>query len=829
MQVVPLFCRLFAARLTACCCSCLEGFSPTDDYTACYGCTGPTYSPCGQGCNDCAFPAVVNTNHSTCEVSDAAVEDPALVVAALENSNVLPTTTLEIAADPAALVDGSQAQLDFIAALKADLAASLGVDPSQLVIGGLQAATPSGGRRRTQSTEITFEVTITGDDAGATLTSLVTQMDDPTSALMTSSVAGNINPAVVPSFAFVCPVGMYRKAGDADCQICAGTAVPDAANDYTSCRDCLPGRAPGPLGDVCVCAEGYYNSSKGPIHCYNHNERWDAQFSEAPDDECASCAEVESCVMCGIDEVILRPGFAVSDSGRQQGVPFEDMVGQRGVFKCAVNGTCKGNPLDPCENGYQGPLCANCAAGWSRPGFLGECNLCEGAAGSYIWFVVGGVLGVSLVVGALYFVGSVSGNSVGNTVLIVTFTKIIVTLVQILTQLGFALELQWPEPFLSLIGFLKVFSFDWLSFLDIGCMATYDYYTKFVFAMFLMPALLGGVAAVYFAQSAKGVADIKDRCIKMALTAIFLIFPMVSQTIFQGFSCTALDESESWLFIDRQINCNEDGYKAFIYGLGTLGVLIYPIGYAPSIAVQQLTRLTKDLTRVLTHMYVCVARIPAVTLFILMKNKDDIRTYGDAYRRYDVRKYVRALSHCISHRLCLSLAVYSQFLVADYKPEYHYFDAIEMMRKVFMTGLLIFFQKGSLFQMVIAMFFSMIYGGYVAWCLPYRVTAANLAKVGTETALLGTLMLSIMLKVDLSREDIAEWDVSMLLAFNNIAIPGGALIVSFVCFGDEMMNELRAGMPDLDAKALDDLATEYSNPVDDNMEASTLEMADNEA
>ena len=36
-------------------------------------------------------------------------------------------------------------------------------------------------------------------------------------------------------------------------------------------------------------------------------------------------------------------------------------------------------------------------------------------------------------------------------------------------------------------------------------------------------------------------------------------------------------------------------------------------------------------------------------------------------------------------------------------------------------------------------------------------------------------------------------------------------------------------MPDLDAKALDDLVTEYSNPVDDNMEASTLEMADNEA
>jgi hypothetical protein len=53
--------------------------------------------------------------------------------------------------------------------------------------------------------------------------------------------------------------------------------------------------------------------------------------------------------------------------------------------------------------------------------------------------------------------------------------------------------------------------------------------------------------------------------------------------------------------------------------------------------------------------------IPASTLYLLIRNQDDIRAVGAAYQRYD-------------------------FLVADYRPEYHYFDAVEMARKVFMTG-----------------------------------------------------------------------------------------------------------------------------------------------
>ena len=114
-------------------------------------------------------------------------------------------------------MQGSLEQEEFIRALIADIALSLGVDPSEISISGLQLARRRRAQafRRTQSMQdITFEVTIYSSNASTALTSLVTQIADPTSPLMNTATAGNINPEVTPHFAFVCPIGMMRGSED---------------------------------------------------------------------------------------------------------------------------------------------------------------------------------------------------------------------------------------------------------------------------------------------------------------------------------------------------------------------------------------------------------------------------------------------------------------------------------------------------------------------------------------------------------------------------------------------------------------------------------------
>ena len=91
--------------------------------------------------------------------------------------------------------------------------------------------------------------------------------------------------------------------------------------------------------------------------------------------------------------------------------------------------------------------------------------------------------------------------------------------------------------------------------------------------------------------------------------------------MFQGFSCRQLDEEESWLSVDYQISCQSDWYVAFML-LGMVGVCTFPIG------------------------------IPSMTMLVLVKNGEGIRTGDAAFERYE-------------------------FLVADYKPQFYFWDCLE--------------------------------------------------------------------------------------------------------------------------------------------------------
>ena len=43
-----------------------------------------------------------------------------------------------------------------------------------------------------------------------------------------------------------------------------------------------------------------------------------------------------------------------------------------------------------------------------------------------------------------------------------------------------------------------------------------------------------------------------------------------------------------------------------------------------------------------------------------------------------------------------------EFLVRDYKPEYYYWEVVEMIRKLLLTGMIIFVDAGSTAQVFVA-------------------------------------------------------------------------------------------------------------------------------
>ena len=90
--------------------------------------------------------------------------------------------------------------------------------------------------------------------------------------------------------------------------------------------------------------------------------------------------------------------------------------------------------------------------------------------------------------------------------------------------------------------------------------------------------------------------------------------------------------------------------------------------------------------------------------------------------------------------------------VGDYKPEFFYWETLEMLRKVSLTGLLIFFSKGSMLQIVAAVMITFLFLVATSLNKPFKDELANKFKLATECALMITLVFAIMLKVDLSKE-----------------------------------------------------------------------------
>jgi hypothetical protein len=75
------------------------------------------------------------------------------------------------------------------------------------------------------------------------------------------------------------------------------------------------------------------------------------------------------------------------------------------------------------------------------------------------------------------------------------------------------------------------------------------------------------------------------------------------------------------------------------------------------------------------------------------------------------------------------------------QPNFFYWDALEMLRKALITGVIMFVSKGSLFQIVVALFFSLGFAFSAAWCQPYANQKANMYKVAVEISLIATLTL----------------------------------------------------------------------------------------
>ena len=265
------------------------------------------------------------------------------------------------------------------------MAMALGLSVEDIEVTGVSAADASA-RRRTQSSAVSARIdfTISGEEAATALEDLSAQLSDPASELRTSATLSKVNDAVPLSFAFVCPQGRYRMAGDAECRECGGDKIVNA--EQTGCEPCPAGTVPSkPIQTECVCEVGsYHNSTLPKIECFDLN--WfRVPSGQLSDTGCLTCPSSPSCLNCSKDGITLQEGYQLLDTD----APLSQT---RSAIKCPIKSACPSQVLElepagpesdiprlvaqNCSAGHTGALCGSCVVGWKK-GPLGTCEECS--------------------------------------------------------------------------------------------------------------------------------------------------------------------------------------------------------------------------------------------------------------------------------------------------------------------------------------------------------------------------------------------------------------------------------------------------------------------
>ena len=98
-------------------------------------------------------------------------------------------------------------------------------------------------------------------------------------------------------------------------------------------------------------------------------------------------------------------------------------------------------------------------------------------------------------------------------------------------------------------------------------------------------------------------------------------------------------------------------------------------------------------------------------------------------------------------RLCLCVSTYLLlWQPREYEPVYFYWEAVECLRKAVLMGFAVFFQPGSLMQLVLVM---VLTGGYtvlLASLHPYKSEADDSLAITQQVLLFFTLLGGLMVK-----------------------------------------------------------------------------------
>ena len=358
-----------------------------------------------------------------------------------------------------------------------------------------------------------------------------------------------------------------------------------------------------------------------------------------------------------------------------------------------------------------------------------------------------------------------------------TKLKILLAVIQIQNALPWTLPfVSYPEPFEALVAWMSFIELDFVRIVPMSCMMSYSFFDTLL-ASTLFPLILAAIilgAGKISSRMRRDPADQRAAWIyahSWFLLLTYVVFTGTSTTVLRFFNCVEYESVDATgsletlrvLQADHSISCDSPSYKAWT-GYAVIMVLIYPIGI-PMLYLAELLYHRKainpdvDARRHNSSSQLNVGAAPETP-------------QEQAYLRLRAResKSMRDLRHQAFQDIGLSEAEiqerkiearsgdasieHLEFLFAEYEPRCYLFVVFECLRRLMLTGLLIFIYAGSLTQITVGLLLAYLSYAVMSSYSPYIEDVDDrLADVGQSQIVLVFIASLVLFARDMPEQE----------------------------------------------------------------------------
>ena len=263
------------------------------------------------------------------------------------------------------------------------------------------------------------------------------------------------------------------------------------------------------------------------------------------------------------------------------------------------------------------------------------------------------------------------------------------------------------QRFLDGVNFLN---FDVLLIPSIGCIMDVDFHDRLLVSTIGPLVSLTLLAATFSVArrrnrgSETALERVRHKHMSMVLLISFLVYSSVSATVFQTFACESLDDGNNYLRADYRIDCDSSKHRAFEF-FAFVMVAVYPVG------------------------------IPLFYGYLLYKNRRVLASESNGVAR-DTRSKVQPISD----------------LWVPYKPRRFYYEVIECMRRIMLTGVVVFIYPNTAAQVAVTLMIAFLFVALSLLLAPYvSKWDAGVSLVG-HLVVFTSMYMALLSKVDVSDE-----------------------------------------------------------------------------